>query len=59
MSFYQRIAYDRGFDGPALTPAEGDATVCAIYAELDDTTGFTRKIGPVRIGGRLSPAWPN
>ena len=24
MSFYQRIAYDRGFDGPALTPAEGE-----------------------------------
>ena len=24
----------------------------------DDDTGLARKIAPVRIGGRLEPAWP-
>jgi metallophosphoesterase (TIGR00282 family) len=48
----------RKLPGERLTPAEGDATLCAIYAEIDDTTGLARKVAPVRVGGRLAPAWP-
>ncbi|MBI3706493.1 MAG: YmdB family metallophosphoesterase [Proteobacteria bacterium] len=48
----------RKMPGERLTPAEGPGTLCAIYAELDDTTGLTTKIAPLRLGGRLAPAWP-
>jgi len=48
----------RKMPGERLTPAEGPGTLCGVYAELDDATGFTRKIAPVRIGGALAPAMP-
>ena len=48
----------RKLPGERLVPAEGPATLCAIYAELDDKTGFTRMIAPLRLGGRLAAAWP-
>jgi 2',3'-cyclic-nucleotide 2'-phosphodiesterase len=41
-----------------LQVAEGPATVCAVVVETDDATGLARRIAPVRIGGRLVPAWP-
>jgi 2',3'-cyclic-nucleotide 2'-phosphodiesterase len=41
-----------------LQVAEGPATICAVVVETDDTTGLARRIAPVRIGGRLTPAWP-
>jgi 2',3'-cyclic-nucleotide 2'-phosphodiesterase len=42
--------------GPRNTPALGEATLCAVYLETDDRTGFARRIEPLRIGGRLAPA---
>jgi hypothetical protein len=44
--------------GPRNTPALGEATLCAVYLETDDVTGLARAIAPVRLGGRLAPAWP-
>jgi metallophosphoesterase (TIGR00282 family) len=41
-----------------LTPAMGEATLCAVYAETDDQTGLAKRIAPVRLGGRLAEAWP-
>jgi 2',3'-cyclic-nucleotide 2'-phosphodiesterase len=39
-------------------PALGEATLCAIAIETDNTTGLARRVAPVRIGGRLEPARP-
>jgi calcineurin-like phosphoesterase len=36
-----------------MSPAEGEATLCAVYVETDDKTGLARTISPVRLGGRL------
>ncbi|MFQ5974422.1 MAG: YmdB family metallophosphoesterase, partial [Alphaproteobacteria bacterium] len=36
-----------------LQPAEGPATLCAIYVETDDATGLATRIAPLRVGGRL------
>jgi calcineurin-like phosphoesterase len=44
--------------GERLTPAEGKATLCAIYVELDDATGLATRVGPLRLGGCLSPSSP-
>ncbi|MCH8237676.1 MAG: TIGR00282 family metallophosphoesterase [Proteobacteria bacterium] len=41
-----------------LEPAEGEATLCAVYVETDDSTGLATHIGRVRMGGRLAEAWP-
>jgi 2',3'-cyclic-nucleotide 2'-phosphodiesterase len=41
-----------------FTPATGPATVAGIAVLTDNETGLARKIAPVRIGGRLEPAWP-
>ena len=41
-----------------LTPAEGEATLCGLYLETDDRTGLAVRIAPLRLGGRLAPAWP-
>lgn len=42
-----------------LQVAEGEATVCGAVIETDDATGLARRIAPVRIGGKLMPAWPH
>ena len=42
--------------GQRLTPATGDAMLCAVYVETDDKTGLARSVRPIRIGGRLPPA---
>jgi metallophosphoesterase (TIGR00282 family) len=44
--------------GPRNTPALGEATLCALFLETDDVTGLARRVAPVRLGGRLPPAWP-
>jgi calcineurin-like phosphoesterase len=41
-----------------LKPAEGPATVCGLAVETDDATGLALHVGPIRIGGTLSPAEP-
>ncbi len=47
--------------GQSLTryePKIGEATICGVFVETDDSTGLATRISPVRRGGRLSPAWP-
>jgi metallophosphoesterase (TIGR00282 family) len=39
-------------------PALGPATLCAVAVETDDATGLARRIGAVRLGGRLEEAQP-
>ena len=40
-------------------PASGEATVCGVAVETNDATGLAVAVGPVRVGGRLSQAWPD
>ncbi|MBW8727803.1 MAG: YmdB family metallophosphoesterase [Inquilinus limosus] len=42
-----------------LSPAEGQPTICGLVLETDETTGLVRRVEPLRIGGRLAPAWPS
>ena len=39
-------------------PALGPATLCGVAVETDDATGLARRIGAVRLGGRLEEARP-
>lgn len=48
----------RKMPGERLTPAEGEGTLCAVYAELDDATGLAKRVAPVRLGGKLIEAMP-
>ncbi|MBM3538351.1 MAG: YmdB family metallophosphoesterase [Alphaproteobacteria bacterium] len=48
----------RKMPGERLTPAEGEGTLCAIYAEIDDASGLARRVAPVRLGGQLVEAMP-
>jgi calcineurin-like phosphoesterase len=41
-----------------LEPAEGEATLCGVFAETDDRTGLAIRVAPVRTGGLLAPSWP-
>ena len=41
-----------------LSPAMGEATLCAVYCETDDATGLATRVAPVRLGGRLAEAMP-
>jgi hypothetical protein len=36
----------------------GEATLCALAVETDDATGLARRVGAVRLGGRLEQARP-
>jgi metallophosphoesterase (TIGR00282 family) len=45
--------------GGRYTPAEGPATVCGVYVETDDRTGFAVRVEPIRVGGRLAPHIPH
>jgi hypothetical protein len=42
-----------------LSPAMGEATLCAVYCETDDATGLATRVAPVRLGGRLAEAMPD
>lgn len=48
----------RKMPGERLSPAEGPATLCAVFVETDDATGLARRVEPVRLGGRLAAAMP-
>ena len=50
--------FRRKLPGERFTPAEGPATLCAIFVETDDRTGKAKRIAPLRLGGRLAPQWP-
>jgi len=39
-------------------PALGEATLCAVAVETDDSTGLAQRIAGVRLGGRLEQARP-
>lgn len=39
-------------------PSNGPATLCAVAVETDDATGLARRVGAVRLGGRLEEARP-
>ena len=43
---------------PKLEPALGEGTLCAVFLETDDATGFARRVEPLRIGARLAETWP-
>jgi metallophosphoesterase (TIGR00282 family) len=52
------LRFWRKMPGERLGPAEGEATVCGVFVETDDTTGLARRIEPLRLGGRLAQAMP-
>ncbi|NMD08390.1 MAG: TIGR00282 family metallophosphoesterase [Phyllobacteriaceae bacterium] len=39
-----------------MKPAEGEATLCGLAVETDDSTGLAVQVAPIRLGGRLSQA---
>lgn len=50
--------FTRKVPGERLAPADGPATVCGVLVEVDPATGLATGVHPVRLGGRLAPAWP-
>jgi 2',3'-cyclic-nucleotide 2'-phosphodiesterase len=44
--------------GARFEPAMGEATLCALAVETDDSSGLARHIAAVRLGGRLEEARP-
>ncbi len=42
-----------------FTPADGEATLCGVYVETNDKTGFAQRVEPVRLGGRLKESLPS
>jgi hypothetical protein len=44
--------------GPRNTPAQGEATLCAVLVETDDRSGRARAIRPLRLGGSLPGTGP-
>lgn len=50
--FVRKMPTDR------LSPALGDASVCGVVVETDDTTGLARSIQPLRVEGHVHPALP-
>lgn len=49
----------RKVPGERLAPAEGEATLCAVFVETDDRTGLAFRVAPLRLGGRLAACWPD
>ena len=50
----QMFLHKRKF--PKMTPAQGEATICASVVEIDNSTGLATNIYPIRIGGVLQPS---
>jgi 2',3'-cyclic-nucleotide 2'-phosphodiesterase len=48
----------RKIPGARFEPALGEATLCALAIETEDTTGLARRVAPVRLGGRLEEVRP-
>jgi metallophosphoesterase (TIGR00282 family) len=48
----------RKISGARFEPAMGEATLCALAVDIDDATGLARRVGAVRLGGRLEEARP-
>jgi len=52
------LKFTRKIPGEKLSPAEGQATLCAVFVETDDATGLAKRVAPVRVGGRLAESVP-
>ena len=52
------LRFWRRVPGERLSPAEGEATLCGALVETDDVTGLAKRIGPLRVGGRLAAVKP-
>jgi calcineurin-like phosphoesterase len=50
------LRFTRKLPTERFEPADGEGTLCAVFVETDDATGFARRIAPIRQGGRLQPA---
>lgn len=50
--FVTRIPRDR------FEPSLGEATVCGLAVEIDDSTGLATEVAPLRLGGVLSETMP-
>ena len=50
--------FTTGIPSGRFEPAFGPATLSGVAVETDDKTGLALKVGPVRLGGRLSQAVP-
>ncbi len=50
--------FTRKVPGGRLEPANGEATLCAVYLQTDDRTGLARRVAPLRIGGCLDEQVP-
>ncbi len=50
--------YWRRVPGERLAPADGEATLCGVFVETNDSTGLAVRVSPFRQGGRLSPMAP-
>ena len=48
----------RKMPGERLSPADGEGTLCGVFAEIAEGSGRASRIAPVRVGGRLIPAIP-
>ena len=48
----------RKLPGERLVPADGPASLCAIFVETDDVTGQAQRIEPLRLGGCLASTLP-
>ncbi|WP_084396364.1 TIGR00282 family metallophosphoesterase [Henriciella aquimarina] len=44
--------------GERYSPALGEGTLCGVFVETDDSTGFAKRVEPIRIGGRLAESVP-
>ena len=52
----KKSAIDRFFSKKSyLTVAEGEITICGVLIEVNEATGKSRNIKPIRIGGVLQP----
>jgi metallophosphoesterase (TIGR00282 family) len=51
--------FTRKIAGARFEPAMGEATLCGLAVETDDATGLARRVGAVRLGGRLEEARPS
>jgi hypothetical protein len=52
------LRFTRKMPTDRLTPSEGEATVCGVFVETDESSGLARRIEPIRVGGRLSQTLP-
>lgn len=51
--------FTKKMPGGRFVPALGEASLCGIVVETDDATGRAVWAEPIRVGGKLSPAWPS